>query len=173
MRPRDLIAALVGASAVLVVAGSVAWAGIPGTSGVIQGCYDSGGNVKVVEALPCPRNYTPFQWNQQGQPGTNGTNGTNGVSPQVTPLPEGDANCPAGGAALTDASGTTAYICSGADGLPGEPGQQGERGLQGPPGTSGLANQHCSQTSSLSGQHYVWGFDGFGNLICISDKNYS
>lgn len=181
MRPRDLIAALVGAAVVLVLAGSVAWAAIPGSSGVIQGCYDSGGNVKVVEALPCPRSYTPFQWNQQGAPGlpgangTNGTNGTDGISPQVTPLPAGDVNCPSGGAALTDADGTTAYICSGEDGAEGEPGPQGERGLQGPPGAAGSnhANQHCAQTSSLFGQSYVWGFDGGGGLICITDKQYN
>ena len=54
--------------------------GIPGSNGVIQGCYDSGGNLKVVASLPCPKGYTSLPWNQQGQPGTNGTNGTNGVS---------------------------------------------------------------------------------------------
>ena len=35
-----------------------------GGGGVIQGCYDSGGNVKVVAALPCPKGYTALQWNQ-------------------------------------------------------------------------------------------------------------
>jgi hypothetical protein len=55
------------------------WATV-GSGGVIQGCYDSGGNLKVVSALPCPKGYTPLQWNQQGPPGTNGTNGTDGVS---------------------------------------------------------------------------------------------
>jgi hypothetical protein len=45
---------------------------------VIQGCYDSGGNVKVVEALPCPRNYKPFQWNQQGERGAPGERGEPG-----------------------------------------------------------------------------------------------
>src|SRR5262245_35923631 len=130
MSKRDLVAALAGGAIVMVFAGGVAWAAIPGPSGVIQGCYDSGGNVKVVEALPCPRNYTPFQWNQRGPqgepgspgaPGAPGANGANGVSPSVTTLAAGNPNCPAGGAAITDAAGSTAYVCSGNDGADGEP----------------------------------------------------
>jgi hypothetical protein len=60
-----------GGAVAIMLAGGVAWAAI-GDGGVIQGCYDSGGNVKVVAALPCPRGYTPFQWNQQGPPGIPG-----------------------------------------------------------------------------------------------------
>ncbi|HXY17678.1 MAG TPA: hypothetical protein VEH79_05890 [Gaiellaceae bacterium] len=41
---------------------------IPGANGVIQGCYDSGGNLKVVASLPCPKRYTPLAWNQLGPP---------------------------------------------------------------------------------------------------------
>jgi hypothetical protein len=127
MRRRDIVAALMGGAVVLVLAGGVAWAAIPGPGGVIQGCYDSGGNVKVVEALPCPKSYTPFEWNQQGLPGAkgdkgdNGTDGTDGVSPAVTQLPAGDANCANGGAALTDAFGSTAYVCNGVAGNDGQP----------------------------------------------------
>jgi hypothetical protein len=40
--------------------GGIAWAAIPNAAGVVQGCYDSGGNVKVVNALPCPKGSTPF-----------------------------------------------------------------------------------------------------------------
>jgi hypothetical protein len=121
MKRRDLIAAAAGAIAATVLAGGVAWAAIPGPSGVIQGCYDSGGNVKVVEALTCPRNYTPFQWNAQGPPGTHGADGADGVSPSVSQLAAGDANCPAGGAAITDATGESAYVCSGENGEDGDP----------------------------------------------------
>jgi hypothetical protein len=125
-----LAAAVLGALVATGLAGGIALAAIPGPDGVIQGCYDSGGNVKVVSALPCPRNYTPFQWNQSGPqgepgapgaPGTPGTPGANGVSPSVTALAAGDPNCPAGGAAITDAAGSTAYVCSGQDGDDGEP----------------------------------------------------
>jgi hypothetical protein len=54
---------MLGALAVAVaatLAGGIAWAAIPNAQGVVQGCYDGGGNVKVVSALPCPKNYTPF-----------------------------------------------------------------------------------------------------------------
>jgi hypothetical protein len=37
----------------------------------------------------------------------------------VTQLSHGDANCPTGGAALVDASGSTAYVCNGAAGADG------------------------------------------------------
>jgi hypothetical protein len=115
-----LIGVVVGALATMLL-GGIAWAAIPGTpGGVIQGCYDSGGNVKVVEALPCPSKYTPFQWNQQGLAGTNGINGTNGVSPTVTQLAVGNVNCPSGGAAITDASNSTAYVCNGEAGMDGQ-----------------------------------------------------
>ena len=115
-----LIAAVVGALATMLV-GGIAWAAIPSTpGGVIQGCYDAGGNVKVVEALPCPAKYAAFQWNQQGRAGTNGTNGTNGVSPSVTQLTVGNANCPTGGAAITDAGNSTAYVCNGEAGMDGQ-----------------------------------------------------
>jgi hypothetical protein len=56
--------------------------GAIGSGGVIQGCYDAGGNLKVVEALPCPKGYTPLAWNQQGpqgEPGLPGAKGDPGV----------------------------------------------------------------------------------------------
>jgi len=73
-----------------------------------------------------PEDYTPVQWNQQGLPGAkgdngeNGADGANGVSPTVSQLLEGDANCPTGGAALTDAFGSTAYVCNGVAGNDGQ-----------------------------------------------------
>lgn len=78
MRRRDLLAATLGTIAAAALAGGIAWALIPGPGGVIQGCYDSGGNVKVVPALPCPKGYTPLQWNQQGPPGSQGIQGPPG-----------------------------------------------------------------------------------------------
>jgi hypothetical protein len=134
MTKRDAVAALVGGTIAIVLAGGVAWAAI-GDGGVIQGCYDSGGNVKVVAALPCPKGYSPLQWNQQGPkgdpgpqgpPGANGTNGQNGapgepgqdgadgVSVTSAPEPAG-GNCPNGGSKFTAVNGIT-YACDGADG---------------------------------------------------------
>jgi hypothetical protein len=70
------IAAAAGLAAAAV--GGFAWAAIPGDGGLIQGCYDSGGNVKVVAALPCPKGYTPLAWNQTGAPGPQGIQGPKG-----------------------------------------------------------------------------------------------
>ena len=53
MRAIVMLAALV----VAVSSATIALGAI-GDSGVIQACYDDGGNVKVVSALPCPRGYT-------------------------------------------------------------------------------------------------------------------
>jgi hypothetical protein len=64
MGGRGLLAAAVGALAATALAGGIAWAAIPGDGGVIQGCYDSGGNLKVVSAPPCPKGYTPLAWNE-------------------------------------------------------------------------------------------------------------
>jgi hypothetical protein len=123
MRRRDLIAALAGGAFALLLAGGAAWAAIPGPDGVIQGCYDGGGNVKVVQALPCPKNYTPFQWNEQGlkgEPGPAGANGTPAASPTVAQLQPGDSRCPAGGAVITAADGSIASVCNGTNGTNGQ-----------------------------------------------------
>ena len=121
MRSRDLVAALAGAAVVLVLAGGVAWAAIPDASGVIHGCFKSNnGQLRVAEsAAACNPSETPIDWNQQG---AQGPPGADGVSPTVTQLSVGDANCPAGGAAITDAAGTTAYVCSGQNGQDGADG---------------------------------------------------
>jgi hypothetical protein len=117
MTKRDFVAAAAGALAASALAGGVAWAAIPDSSGVIQGCYNSGGNLKVVSELPCPHGYTSLPWNQQGP---KGDPGLDGVSPTVTQLSPGDANCPDGGAGLMDASGSTVYVCNGAAGADGQ-----------------------------------------------------
>lgn len=118
MKTRNLAAALAAtAAAAAAVAGGVAWATIPDSSGVIQGCYDSGGNVKVVAALPCPRGYTPFQWNQQGPPGIPG--GTGGTGPAGAKGDKGDPCLPSDPACV------------------GPKGDKGDKGDQGPPGSGG------------------------------------
>jgi hypothetical protein len=70
-----------------------AYAAIP-DGGVIQGCYDTGGNLKVVPAAPCPKGYTPLQWNQQGPKGDTGAQGPQGDKGDTGP--QGPAG-PAGG----------------------------------------------------------------------------
>ena len=115
-RQASLFAAASICAATLLV-GGVTWAAIPGDGGVINACYGKiGGVVRVIDTAKREKCITgvevPLSWNQQGQKGDPGTPGAPGVSPTVTQLEANDANCPAGGAAITDAAGHTAYVCS-------------------------------------------------------------
>lgn len=121
------------AVAAFAIAGGLAYAAIPDAAGVIHGCYrtsidDQKGQLRVVEdPASCRSNELPIQWNEQGAPGPagadgeDGADGADGVSPTVARLAAGDPNCPAGGAAITDAAGTTAHVCNGQDGADGSP----------------------------------------------------
>ena len=117
-----MLAAAAGAIATALV-GGIASAAIPSPSGVIQGCYDSGGNVKVVEALPCPRNYTPLQWNQQGLQGAKGDKGDRGLDGAGAPkscLVVGDSTPSVAGCTLLQLDGSggleVADLVDGVDG---------------------------------------------------------
>jgi hypothetical protein len=123
MSKSHLLAAAAGAVVTSALAGGVAWATIPGDGGVIQGCYTKiGGILRVIDTAKAERCLgieVPISWNQKGLKGDPGASGAPGVSPTVAQLQPGDPNCPAGGAAITDASGSTAYACTGADGADG------------------------------------------------------
>jgi hypothetical protein len=127
--------------ALFATAGGIAYATIPDASSVYTGCMlKHVGTIRLIDStLPasnlmshCTALETQITWNQQGQkgepgapglPGKNGADGANGTSPTVTQLPVGDSNCPNGGAAITDASRSTAYVCSGQNGRDGADGQ--------------------------------------------------
>ncbi len=144
MKKRDLIAAVVGGAIVMVLAGSVAWAAIPAQpGGVIQGCYDGGGNVKVVEALPCPKGHTPFQWDQQGVQGIQGPKGDMGdMGTQGIQGEQGIQGIQGlqGEQGLKGDTGEQGIQGpQGGQGTQGPPGQAGQPGVQGPPGEQGPA----------------------------------
>ena len=130
MRRRELVAALAGAAVVLVVAGSVAWAAIPGDGGVYTACMLKGkGTIRLIDkSLPpgnlmshCkPSTEVEVTWNQQGPQGLPGTQGV--------PGPKGD----------TGDKGDT--------GAQGPAGQQGQRGLPGQDGAQGLKGDPCLST---------------------------
>jgi hypothetical protein len=93
---------IIGAAAIAigVLAGGgtamAASASIPDPSGVIYSCYDTGGNLKVIDTATtasCPKGYTGLNWNQQGQQGPAGIQGATG--PQGPAGPTGPAG-PAG-----------------------------------------------------------------------------
>jgi uncharacterized protein YjbI with pentapeptide repeats len=126
MRKRDFKAAVIGGAAALLLTGGIAWAAIPGADGVIQACYDSGGNVKVVAALPCPRGYTPLAWNQQGPAGTDGAPGESAYRTWLD---------------LGNAGTEQDFIDS----------LQGSAGTDGQDGNLALAGQSCPQGQFVTG----------------------
>jgi len=112
-------ALLVVGAIVLLVAAGVAYATIPDGNGVYTACRLNGvGTIRLIDPSGpsssllshCTKLETEVSWNQVGQ---KGDTGAPGVSPTVTSVAVGDSHCPAGGAAITDAAGSTAYVCSG------------------------------------------------------------
>lgn len=81
LRPVVIVAGVIGV--ILLVGGTAAGAALasgPVSSGVIQGCYDSGGNLKVLvgTATACGKGYTALNWNQTGPQGPQGLQGLQG-----------------------------------------------------------------------------------------------
>jgi len=117
-------------SAIVVVlfglAGGIAYATIPDGGGVYTACrLNDVGTIRLIDpSLPasallghCTKLETQIQWNQQGQ---KGDPGAPGKSPTVAQLGVGDSHCLNGGAAITDANNSTAYVCNGTNGQDGE-----------------------------------------------------
>ena len=100
-RLRGVIVAAIAAAAVA----GVAQAAIPGSGdGVISGCYDKTGKLRVIDAqagAKCASAEKPLAWNQQGQPGPAGAQGATGpagaqgatgpAGPQGVPGPAGQS----------------------------------------------------------------------------------
>jgi type VI secretion system secreted protein Hcp len=106
-------AAAVGGAAALGATVAAAAALTAPADGVINGCYDKQGRLRIINPATesCDfKNETPISWNQQGPQGPVGPVGANGAD----------------GA-------------PGAPGAPGEPGPQGEQGPAGPAGPQGPA----------------------------------
>jgi hypothetical protein len=109
----------VAIAALLIVAGGVAYASIPGQGGVIKACYNKPGvlglgqgELRVIDsAASCRSTETELSWNQQGQKGDPGPAG-----------PAGPAG-PKGDTGPTGPKGDT-----GATGAQGEPGPAGPAG---------------------------------------------
>jgi hypothetical protein len=125
---------LIAGALVLIGGAGVAYAAIP-SGGVFTGCVqNTNGAVRLIDPSSgssgplgrCTSAETQVTWNEQGpqgqpgQPGQPRTPGKDGISPTVAQLSVGDSHCPAGGAAITDASGTTAYVCNGQNGADGQ-----------------------------------------------------
>lgn len=126
-------AALILAS--LAAAAGIAYAAIPDGGGVYTACkLNATGTIRLIDPSlwtssllgHCTSLEMQITWNERGQQGAQGlpgANGADGVSPTVAQVQPSDPNCAAGGAAMTDAAGHTAYVCNGADGAKGADGQ--------------------------------------------------
>lgn len=120
-------------SAMVLFGGGAAIAASAGpvdSSGVIHGCYDGGGNLKVNLSQPaaCAKDYTALNWNQTGPQGPKGDTGATGATgPQGPPGPVGQTG-PQGPAGDTGATGAT-----------GDTGQAGPAGPAGPAGANGVS----------------------------------
>jgi hypothetical protein len=133
MKRRELLAAAAGAVVATALASGFAWGAI-GDGGVIQGCYDAGGNLKVVATPACPKGYTLLPWNQQGPRGLEGPQGIQG--PKGDP---GEQGIP-GAQGVQGAKGDP-----GIQGPKGDKGDQGEPGTPGPPGADGVTGYEVVQ----------------------------
>lgn len=129
MKTRRVLTGAAAALVASVLAGGIAWAGIPDAGGVINGCYQKvQGQLRVIDpgTDDCRPSEIAITWSQQGTqgepgaPGRDGADGRDGVSATVVPEPMG-ANCATGGAKVTAASGVT-YVCKA---LPPDPGGDG------------------------------------------------
>ncbi len=151
------------AAVVLVGAIGIVRATIPGTGGVVHGCYqNNNGSLRVVDdPTTCKNNETPLAWNQQGVPGPQGPQGIQGpLGPQGPAGPQGP-------------QGPT-----GSQGVEGPTGPQGPAGTtvsgwemvqfsfnlpHGDPGTGQYAPVYCSSGKKVLGGGFTT--DQFSNAI--------
>lgn len=141
-----LAAGLAGA---LVLVGGTAYgavSSIPDSAGVIHGCYDSGGNLKVIDTsvtTACPKGYSALDWNQTGPQGPAGPTGPTGATGATGPTG------PAGPTGLTGATGATGP--TGPAGIQGVPGQQGPGLIVGGSSTQACPNGGIQISDEYSG----------------------
>jgi hypothetical protein len=133
----------VGAAFVIALGGGIAAAAIP-DGGVIHGCYNSAGNLRVVDVGGCRNSETALDWSVTGQSGPAGPTGPAGPAGPAGPTgpagpagPKGDTGDtgpqgPAGPAGPPGPKGDTGG--TGPQGPKGETGATGPQGPQGPPG---------------------------------------
>ena len=147
---------ILGAVVGSVLVGGVAFAAIPDSNGVINGCYQKNvGNLRVIDPSAgdsCRPSEVPISWSQIGPQGPQGPKGDTGATgPQGPAGPQG----PQGQKGDTGDTGP-----AGPAGPAGPKGDTGATGPQGVPGNLALAGKSCP-----SGE-VVTGFNASGDIIC-------
>jgi len=111
-------ARLVAAAALLaLVAAGIAYASIPDSNGVIQGCYAKDGSLRVIDtdaSQSCDKKETSLNWNQTGPAGPAGPTGATGETGATGPPgPPGPSNAYANyGANMTIGERLTVTVAS-------------------------------------------------------------
>src|SRR6266487_2551186 len=77
MKHSKKLALVVAGAVAALTLGSLAFAAIPDATGVIHGCYDATGHLRVTDndtnlSKACTSKETPLNWNQQGPKGDRG-----------------------------------------------------------------------------------------------------
>lgn len=119
---RRIVVLVLAGLALFAVGGGAALATIPGSGGVISGCYaNKGGNLRVIDApaASCKSTESPLSWNETGPQGPQGPQGAPGA--KGDPGPQGP---------------------QGPQGQQGPKGDAGPQGPQGPSGISGYQTVH-------------------------------
>jgi hypothetical protein len=125
------------ATAMLAGAAGIALATIPGSDGVIDGCYEKRtGILRVIDAQAgktCLSFETPIRWNQGGPAGPAGEKGPMGAKgPTGDKGPNGDQGLQGEKGPVGDRG------VAGTQGAAGDKGPQGDAGDKGPAGDKGL-----------------------------------
>src|SRR6059058_4261554 len=138
------------------VGGGVAFAAIPDSGGVINGCYQKNvGNLRVIDPSAgdsCRPSEIGISWSQTGPQGLQGPKGDTGatgpIGPQGPAGPKGDTGA-TGAAGPQGPKGDTG--ATGATGAPGPKGDTGATGPQGPAGPNSLPHQTCPSGAFVTG----------------------
>jgi type VI secretion system secreted protein Hcp len=148
-RRARLAAVGVGAVASIGAAAAIAATLSPDANGVIHGCYDRQGRLRIVNAgQACDKGEIAIEWNQQGPVGPAGPIGA--VGPAGPPGADGR---------------------DGRDGLQGPAGAQGPQGVAGPAGPAGPAGASCDSTGGGGGSAPVATDDMFLKIDGIDGES--
>ena len=166
--------------ALLALGAGMALAALPGSGGVITGCYDarfSTGNLRVIDsAKQCLPGETRLTWNQQGPAGPAGAQGATGPAGPAGAAGAAGAQGERGPQGEPGAAGAPG--AQGEQGIPGEQGIQGEPGAQGEAGPQGPAGEGLASVDDLEGTtcragdplegvlHIAYGTGGVLTMTC-------
>ncbi len=168
---KRLLILAVGLVAVLV-GGGAALATIPGSDGLIKGCYaKKDGTLRVLDASPaqCRGSESALTWNQSGAPGDAGAQGPKGDTGLQGAKGDTGATGPQGDAGAAGAAGPKGDTGdAGPAGSAGPAGPSGPQGAAGPQGPAGGLSGYEVVTADFDVAALSW---NSGTASCSSGKS--